>query len=65
MAKIAKLNRWQLRLGSFTGLVVGYLLASLALDSGSWWHYLGAFVALIVTIKLFVKSFTVQNKDHN
>ena len=43
-------------------LVLSYLIASRAIDTGSWWEYLGAVVALVLAIKTFVRSFY---KKHN
>jgi uncharacterized membrane protein len=35
------------------GLVIAYLLVSRAIDTGSWWEYLGALVFLILAINRF------------
>jgi hypothetical protein len=35
------------------GLVIAYLLVSRAIDTGSWWEYLGAIVFLILAINRF------------
>ncbi|MDQ3158643.1 MAG: hypothetical protein M3P98_00710 [bacterium] len=39
-----------------------YGLVSLAFDSGSYWHYLGALIALVVTFK-FVQLFIKVGKS--
>ncbi|HTE22369.1 MAG TPA: hypothetical protein VK674_05000 [Candidatus Limnocylindria bacterium] len=44
-----------LALGGVIALVLAYAFGSLAVDSGSYWHYLGAVVSVIVAIKLFVR----------
>ncbi len=59
------MNRWQLLLGSALGIILFYLLGSLALDSGSLWHYLGTLLLLVVSIKLFVKSIATRKQGHN
>lgn len=37
-------------------LVLAYGLGSLAIDSGSYWHYSGAFAFLFWGIKLLIRS---------
>lgn len=38
------------------GLVVAYVLGSRALDTGSWWQYLGTLVMVIISVRLFVRA---------
>ncbi len=38
-------------------LLLAYLAGSRALDTGSYWEYLGCLVALIISIKFIVHSF--------
>ncbi len=38
------------------GLILAYLLGSRGLDTGSWWQYLGTFLLLALSIRLFVKA---------
>jgi hypothetical protein len=39
------------------GLLIAYALASRAIDTGSWWEYLGCFVFLVLGAKLLVRAF--------
>lgn len=56
MERINSLKRWQLLISGLIGLLLAYLLGSLAFDSGSWWHYFGTLVLLIVGIRLFARG---------
>lgn len=38
-------------------LLAAYIFASLAIDSGSWWHYLGAAVSFIFALNRVAKVF--------
>lgn len=41
------------RLGmGIAGLVLAYLLATRALDTGSWWQYFGTLLLLVLSIRL-------------
>lgn len=40
------------------GVILGYAFLSRALDTGSYWQYLGAVVFTILGIKLLKRSFT-------
>lgn len=44
-------------IGGIVGLILVYALASRAIDTGSYWHYLGAVLALIFSTKLFIRTF--------
>ncbi len=37
-------------------LAVGYALASRAIDTASWWCYLGTIIALYVAIRFLVRA---------
>ena len=43
--------------GAIIGLILAYALVSRAIDTGSYWQYLGTFLLIILTIKLFIRSF--------
>ena len=43
-------------------LVLSYALGSRALDTGSYWEYLGCLVALIFSIKFIVRA--IRNLKH-
>lgn len=36
------------------GLVLAYALGSRAIDTGSWWEYLGTFLLLTISIRLAI-----------
>lgn len=38
-------------------LLLSYIIFSRALDTGSYWEYLGGLTALILFIKVFIRSF--------
>lgn len=38
------------------GFVLAYALTTRAIDTGSWWQYLGVLVLLIVGTRLIVRS---------
>lgn len=44
-------------LGGAFGLVLAYAFISRAFSTGSYWHYLGFVVFLVLGIKLFVRTF--------
>lgn len=45
-------------------LVIVYATASLALDSGSWWHYGATFVALYFVARSFKLAVTRSHGKH-
>lgn len=53
-------NRGTLILGGVIGIILIYLLGSRAVYTGSYWQYLGTFLLLVLTVKLFVKAFTMH-----
>jgi predicted tellurium resistance membrane protein TerC len=44
-------------IGGIIGLILAYALVSRAIDTGSYWQYLGTFLLLILSIKLFIRTF--------
>jgi hypothetical protein len=47
----------QLVVSGVIGVALTYLLGSRAIYTGSYWQYLGTFLLLVLTVKLFVKAF--------
>jgi hypothetical protein len=43
--------------GGIIGLILAYALVSRAIDTGSYWQYLGTFLLLALSVKLFIRSF--------
>lgn len=43
-------------LSGLVGLVLMYALATRAIDTGSWWQYLGSFLLLILSLRLLIHS---------
>ncbi len=43
--------------GGLLGMVLAYAFLSRALDTGSYWQYLGAVLLLILGIKLIIRAF--------
>ena len=39
------------------GLLLAYILASRALDTGSWWQYLGTLILLVLSVRLMRRIF--------
>lgn len=52
-------NRKWLALQAVASVLAGYIFVSLAIDSGSYWHYLLTFIA----IGLFINAFGRLAKD--
>jgi predicted tellurium resistance membrane protein TerC len=44
-------------IGGIIGLILAYALVSRAIDSGSYWQYLGTVILFALSIKLFVRTF--------
>ncbi len=42
---------------AFAGLVLAYLMASRAIDTGSLWEYIVALILIIISIKYGVRAF--------
>lgn len=68
MNGVDKIHAWkQTRLGLFvTGIAeafFGYLFASKAIDSGSWWHYLLAFIFILGVLLSFVRAVLKHGKQ--
>lgn len=55
-------SRNSLLISGIIGIVLIYLLGSRAVFTGSYWQYLGTFILLVVTVKLFVKAFNNGRK---
>lgn len=51
-----------LRIKSIVAIAVAYVLGSLAIDTGSWWQYLGCIVFLVFGVNFAVRSFTGYGK---
>jgi hypothetical protein len=43
-------------------LVIAYLLVSRAVDTGSWWEYLGALVFLMIAVNQFLGRINIKRK---
>ena len=43
-------------------LLLAYAFGSWAVDSGSLWHYLGAIVFFILTVKALISTFKIHGK---
>lgn len=54
--KTAK-NRSALIFSGAVGLILAYAIGSKAIDSGSYWQYLGCVVFLFLSFKLLVRAF--------
>lgn len=59
MSQVEKLQQWtETRMGLFvTAVAYGvltYLLASIAIDSGSWFVYLLTFIFLVFTVRVLI-----------
>lgn len=50
-------SRHTLFLAAGVALILAYAFISRALDTGSYWQYLGGLVFLVSTVKLFVRAF--------
>ncbi len=50
-------NRPALILSAAIGLVLSYSLATRAIDTGSYWQYLGCVVFLYLSIRLILRTF--------
>lgn len=50
------LSVWQLSLLSTVSLLTAYIFASLAIDSGSLWHYLLCFAATYLVVKFAAQA---------
>lgn len=55
-------TKLKLRFSGVMFVILAYGLGSLAIDSGSYWHYLGAFVFLVWGIKFLVRARTHYHK---
>ncbi|HTE57509.1 MAG TPA: hypothetical protein VK694_02105 [Verrucomicrobiae bacterium] len=51
-----------LHLQSIAAFALAYILGSRAIDTGSWWQYLGCVMLLVVGIKLGIRSFRTYGK---
>lgn len=60
MGKVNQISRWKLILSGLIALALAYLLVSRALDTGSWWEYLGTLILLVASIRLFARGIKVK-----
>lgn len=63
-----KIHSWkQTRAGllitSLAEVLFGYLFASKAIDSGSWWHYSLAFIFILGALQSFVRIVLKHGKQ--
>lgn len=49
-------SRPVLLLAGVVGVVLAYLLATRAIDTGSWWQYFGCLLFLVLGIKLIIRA---------
>ncbi|MBI1856775.1 hypothetical protein HY003_00895 [Candidatus Saccharibacteria bacterium] len=56
-----KLTRTGLLISGTIELILAYIFGSRALDTGSYWHYLGALVFFIGTIKSYVQALKITH----
>lgn len=54
-------SRGALLVSVAVGLILAYAFISRALDTGSYWQYLGAVVFLTLAVKLFARALKVGN----
>ena len=50
-------NRPTLIFSGVVGLILAYAIGSRAIDTGSYWQYLGCLVFLALSIKLLARAF--------
>lgn len=56
-------SAWQLALLSVSGFGASYVFASLAIDSGSLWHYLLCFASVYLAITFASQTITALTRD--
>lgn len=56
-------STWQLALMSLLAILAAYLFASLAIDSGSLWHYLFVFASVYIAVKFAVQAGKTIKKE--
>jgi hypothetical protein len=56
-------SRSSLLIGGIAGLVLAYLVASRAIDTGSWWEYLGTALIVIFSIRALMRSRKIKKND--
>lgn len=56
---------WQLALLCVLSLAAAYLFASLAIDSGSLWHYILCFAAVYLAVKFAIQSIRTFSKERS
>ncbi len=52
---------WQQGTAALVSLVIAYGFVSLAIDSGSYWHYIGAFAFIVLGVRYARYAFSKRH----